>query len=476
LRFKYRSPRLAVLFGTAVVLALLAFLQYRWILQASEAEEKRLQEDLNIAMSRFAEDFGAEMRLLAPPGRPEPPPFGETREDLLERAAARYERWMAAPRHPELLQYFEETFLPSLVQQHFPKKDNFDYEILIPDVRTGKVVYRSSPELVPADFRLDVDDSIRLPFPGAPRPPPPPNGPPMRPRREGPEGGIGWQLYARHRAGSLQSFTDDFRRRNLAISMGVFAILAVGIGFTFWSSERVRAMGRLQLEFAAGLSHELRTPLAAIRSAGYNLAAGNVAGEEEVVKYGNLLQEQGVRLSNMVEQALLFGQTQSRRNTYERTPVDVEDVIRKAIESCRATFPHYSGEVAADVSPDSPLAMTNANAMGHCLHNLVMNAMKYGESPGSITVIVRPDLTRKNPELAITVENRGAGINRADLPRLFEPFYRGANAGGASGSGLGLYIVKSIIESLDGRVTVSSSATGTRFTLHVPALIPSVEV
>ena len=218
----------------------------------------------------------------------------------------------------------------------------------------------------------------------------------------------GWELYANHRAGSLQSFADQFRRRNLIVSFSVLGILAIGIAFTFLSSERVRALGRMQLEFAAGLSHELRTPLAVIRSAGYNLAVGNVTGGEDVARYGKVLQEQGLRLSDMVEQALLFAQAQSGRNQYERTPVELAGVIDRAIDSCRAVLSQYPCEIVANVEPALPLAMTEPNALGQCLHNLLMNALKYGRCPGSVHITARKDSAKA--EIEIAVENEGPGI------------------------------------------------------------------
>jgi signal transduction histidine kinase len=80
-------------------------------------------------------------------------------------------------------------------------------------------------------------------------------------------------------------------------------------------------------------------------------------------------------------------------------------------------------------------------------------------------------LNEGEPEVDIAVSSRGSAIDKSDLLHLFEPFFRGKNTEGIPGSGLGLYIVKSIMESLGGSVTVSSSENeGTRFTLHIPAI------
>jgi signal transduction histidine kinase len=386
-------------------------------------------------------------------------------------------RGFGGPRPPFMLRgweiirlddtYLSAVFFPFLIERHFAKQGDFDYDILVAQSETGRVLYSTSPGATLADFQ-NADATVRLSPMGFGGPPPGRGrggGPPPPPLS-------GWELYARHHSGSLQSFANQFRQRNLAISFGIFAILAIGIAFTVLSSERVRAMGKLQLEFAAGLSHELRTPLTVIRSAGYNLASGKVAEAGDVVRYGNVLQEQGLRLSDMVEQALLFAQTQSGRNRYQRNPVDVAEVIRRAIQSCDAMRPKYPSEIAAEVDPNLPLALTDADAIHHCLHNLLVNALKYGTTPAQIRVTAAADLTGREPQIAIAVENRGTPVNPADLPHLFDPFFRGKNTDGVPGSGLGLYIVKSIMESLGGRVTVSSlDAGGTRFTLHVPAIV-----
>jgi len=405
--------------------------------------------------------------IMRAPGPPQgPPDFGRPRD-----------REFGPPPGPaawEIVRLnrkvFDETFLPFLVQRHFSKQGDFDYDVVVAEAGTGTVVFKSSPGLVLSNFEQATDASIH--FAGddigrLARFGPLPEG---RFRPVGAESMRGWQLYAKHRTGSLQTFEDQFRRRNLLLSFGVLTVLAIGIAFTFISTERVRALGRMQLEFAAGLSHELRTPLAVVRSAGYNLATGNVRREEEVVRYGKVLQEQGLRLSDMVEQALLFAQAQSGRNTYERTPVDVSEVIDKAIDSCRAVLPKYPCEIVAKIPSGLPLAVSEPNALGHCLHNLLMNALKYGQSPGLINVTARPQLSSQPGEIEIAVESAGPGIDPSDMPHIFEPFFRGKNAATIPGSGLGLYIVKSIVESLGGRVEVSSSDLTTRFTLHIPAM------
>jgi signal transduction histidine kinase len=168
---------------------------------------------------------------------------------------------------------------------------------------------------------------------------------------------------------------------------------------------------------------------------------------------------------------LLFAQTQSGRSRYQRNPVDIAEVLNKAVRSCQSILPKYPGDINVETDPNLPLALTDAEAINHCLHNLLVNALKYGPSPGHVRVTATPDFDKAEPEVTIAVANRGATIETSDLPHLFEPFFRGKNSNGVPGSGLGLYIVKSIMESVGGSVTVSSTENeGTMFILHVPAM------
>jgi signal transduction histidine kinase len=121
------------------------------------------------------------------------------------------------------------------------------------------------------------------------------------------------------------------------------------------------------------------------------------------------------------------------------------EVLNKAVRSCQA-IPRNIRRDKVETDPNLPLALTDADAIHHCLHNLLVNALKCGPSPGYVTVTATPNLKEGEAEVAIAVANCGSAIDASDLPHLFEPFFRGKNTDGVPGSGLGLYIVKSIME------------------------------
>src|SRR5207245_7995275 len=117
---------------------------------------------------------------------------------------------------------------------------------------------------------------------------------------------------------------DQGRKLRLAVSCGVLLVLGAGLVTVVISSQRARTLGRLQMEFAAGVSHELRTPLAVIRSAAHNLRRGIVRDKEGVEQYATMVEDEARRLSDMVDQVLLYSETQLGRKKYAFARVDAK--------------------------------------------------------------------------------------------------------------------------------------------------------
>ena len=126
-----------------------------------------------------------------------------------------------------------------------------------------------------------------------------------------------FELRLKHREGSLEAAVNNNRLRNLGISFGVLILLGASIVFLLLSTNRARRLAQQQLEFVAGISHELRTPLAVLKSAGENLADGVIQEKDHTRKYGELIKNEVMRLSEMVEKALAYAGIQSGKQRYE---------------------------------------------------------------------------------------------------------------------------------------------------------------
>jgi signal transduction histidine kinase len=287
------------------------------------------------------------------------------------------------------------------------------------------------------------------------------------------EGGR-WQLVVKHRSGSVEDAVAAGRRRNLAVSFGILLVLAVGMGMLVVWTGRAQRLAALQVEFVAGVSHELRTPLAVISSAADNLAAGVVEASGHVKQYGTLIGSEARRLSGMVEQILLFASGEARQRPYEIRPVDVREIVNRVLSGADGMIDEADFTVDKQIQPGLPPALADAGALTQCLQNLISNAVKYGRNRRWLGIRGKLVETDRGPVIEVRVEDKGMGIDREDLPHIFEPFYRGRAVRSAQihGTGLGLSLAKRITEAMGGRLSVMSvPGSGSAFTLHFPAVV-----
>ena len=277
-----------------------------------------------------------------------------------------------------------------------------------------------------------------------------------------------WRLLVVHPSGSLESAVNAARRRNLIVSSSILAVLGASMGLLVFSTRRAQELARQQMEFVAAVSHELRTPLAVIRSAGENLADGVVRDEEQIHKYGDLVRNEGRRLTEMVEQILEFAGIESGQRGFALRPVALAPMLHEIVDSSRGLIDAARIQVEYDIPDRLPPVLGDEAALRRAFQNLVANAIKYGEAGGWIGVRAR----HTGREVLVTIADRGIGIAPADQGRIFEPFYRAPEviAAQIQGAGLGLSLVKRIVDAHGGRISVRSApASGSEFTVVLPA-------
>jgi len=281
----------------------------------------------------------------------------------------------------------------------------------------------------------------------------------------------GWKITAVHRAGSLDAAVAQLRRRNLAISFSILAVLATSIGMVLISTARAQRLARQQIEFVSTVSHELRTPLAVICSAGENLADGVVNDREQLETYGKLVRDEGRRLTEMVEQVLSFAGLQSGLRKQTFVPVDLADIVEQTLQDLDMVIHEDGFTVERAFSRDLPLIMADPVSLRRAVHNLITNAIKYSGSERWIRI----SIVTEEQWVRLTVEDRGVGIASADLSHIFEPFYRCRTAVEAQihGSGIGLSLVKKAIDQHGGEVSVTSTpGCGSSFSMALPITRP----
>jgi len=291
-----------------------------------------------------------------------------------------------------------------------------------------------------------------------------PGGPPGR------DGVPRWTVHVLHRAGSLDIAVSHARLRNLLVSFGVLVLLGASMGLVLVTTGRARRLAAQQIEFVAGVSHELRTPLAVIRSAAENLADGVVADPKQVKRYGDVIAGEGRRLTQMVEQIMEFAGFESGRATLDVRPADLGGIIEEALRGADPLVREHHATIERRGTTELPAVLVDPSAVSRSLQNLIVNALKYGGAPPAVVIDARrADGARR--EVTVTISDNGSGIAARDLPHIFEPFYRGGDATARQihGSGLGLSLVKRIVDEMGGRITVRTEAgKGSAFTLHLP--------
>jgi signal transduction histidine kinase len=393
------------------------------------------------------------------------------------------------------LDFIRQQFLPGLARKHFADAEGSAYQVaVVSKADPARFIWISEPAPVQRRFSswdaaadllaLRPEDFLTLPVLAPAEgggqgqgqagtavqtdvPARWMGGPGLRSIMRGTE--AQWRLLVKHRSGSLEAVLASTRRRNLAISFGILFVLGAGVAVIITAARRAQTLARLQMQFVAGISHELLTPVAVIRSAAENLVDGVIETPQEVNHYGAVIEREGERLTDMIQQTLAFAAVQSKRSDFR--PVDIAEVIHDALESCGPAVKEAEVDVALRIDSGVSAVMGDQTALIHCIRNLVANAAKYG-GDGRWIGISAGKLSVKGREFVeIAVEDRGRGIPPQDLPHIFEPFYRGREVAGSRfhGTGLGLGLVKEIVENHRGKVSVKSALNrGSTFTILLP--------
>jgi len=273
-----------------------------------------------------------------------------------------------------------------------------------------------------------------------------------------------WQLVLQHPAGSLEAAVTKARRRNLGISFGVLAVLSVSVFMISINAQRSKQLAAQQMDFVATVSHELRTPIAVIRSAAQKLAAGVIPDAARAREYGQLHPPRGPAPPNQVGEVLEFAGISGGKRQFAIAPTAIGRLTTDVMESCESLIRDAGFAMELAVAPSLPLVNLDESAYRRALTNLVTNALKYGGDGKwlAVTVFLAPD--RK---IAVSVADKGRGIDAKDVPHIFDAFYRGGFAKDRQihGNGLGLSLVQRITDAHGGSVSVQTSSAGSTFTM-----------
>lgn len=227
---------------------------------------------------------------------------------------------------------------------------------------------------------------------------------------------------------------------------------------------RLKEVDELKEEFFSHISHDLRNPLTALRGAAQLLVQGKIGAlGERQLRMLHIIDESAERMLVMVNQILEFTRLRAHLMPLERHPVDLAKVAARALDELHPQAEEAGVALSTTTSGADFSVLGDEAGLIRTVVNLVGNAVKFTPRGGSVVAQVRDWGT----EVEVRVTDTGVGIAAADLPRIFDP-YRQVHAG-RKGSGLGLAVVKGLVEGHGGRVTVESEpGKGSCFTVTLP--------
>ncbi|MFZ5516249.1 MAG: response regulator [Candidatus Zhuqueibacterota bacterium] len=223
---------------------------------------------------------------------------------------------------------------------------------------------------------------------------------------------------------------------------------------------------RLKSDFVSSVSHELRTPLASILGFSSTILRDKEMGEDIRNEFLKIIHDESLRLSNLIENVLSISRIESRTVAYTPKPIQLDQIVKEVYDTQKIQCDARGITFEYTIENHVPTITADRDAIKRALLNLVSNAVKFSQVNGFVKIA----LTRNGEYAALEVEDHGLGIPEKDLSRIFQKFYRVDRPGmEIQGTGLGLPIVKDIIEYHKGKIEVTSAeGKGTRFTILLP--------
>jgi signal transduction histidine kinase len=337
--------------------------------------------------------------------------------------------------------YIQENFLPEIIPGALSKCDidvrNTDLALAVYDEHKGEL-YASAP----AANGPEVSMAFGSIFPR-------------------------WDLALGYKNTTIEALASDNFQKNLMLTLFVFSLLIFGIILTLRATAREMRLAQAKSTFVSNVSHELKTPLALIRLFAETLELGRVKSSEKAHEYYRIINNESRRLTQLINNILDFSKIEAGRKEYQFVESDVAEVVEDVVRSYEYQIVNAGFEMRTDIDHDLPPVPIDRDAISQAVLNLINNAVKYSDESKEVAVRVRG----RDNAIAIEVADKGIGIPRSEHEKIFEKFYRVSTGlvHDTKGSGLGLALVKHIVEAHHGKILIESApGKGSRFTILIP--------
>jgi signal transduction histidine kinase len=228
---------------------------------------------------------------------------------------------------------------------------------------------------------------------------------------------------------------------------------------------RIEELNRLKSYFVSSVSHELRTPLTSIQLFAETLKKGKIKSQRKKKEYYDIIYRESERLSRLIDSVLDFSRVERGTKEYHFTLIDPQKTIRNAVDFFQNQLKGKGVRLTVQIAKPIPPMWGDRDALEEVVINLLSNAVKFSQKGKMVTL----RLYAVRDRIILVVEDKGIGIPEKDLSKIFEPFYRVRTDQQIPGMGLGLQLVKHIIDAHHGTIDVASTpGKGSRFTVSLP--------
>lgn len=339
--------------------------------------------------------------------------------------------------------YLQNTYLPNILSEKF-SPDQTGMNIWLRDWTSNEIIATNNPQArydrEKIQFEQDFTDFFDY-----------------------------WEIEVAFTDASAIAASNESLIKSLTVLIGAMLLLIGALVFLFISAQKERALAERQADFLANVTHELKTPLSVMQAAGENLADGRVKNQERLKSYGNHIFKEAIRLRKMIEKLLDVAKSNAGQSLINPEPANVKKLIYSFLDEQQKLIENKGFVVHTDISDEVPPVMLDTDNFKTILNNLVENAIKYSNDEKYLGI----SLKSTGNKVELKIEDRGIGMSKQNLSNIFDKFFRAEDTLTAQtkGHGLGLSIVKNLVELNDGEIRVESEpGKGSVFTVLFPIL------
>jgi two-component system phosphate regulon sensor histidine kinase PhoR len=278
-----------------------------------------------------------------------------------------------------------------------------------------------------------------------------------------------YRIGIRLKGTSIEDVVRARSKRNLMV-IGLLDVLLIGaVWLVYRTFKKELELVRLKGDFVSNVSHELRTPLSLIRMFTETLSMKRVPTEEKKQEYYTTILQETERLTHLINNILNFSRMEAGKKQYNFAPVDLNDVVKRVMKTFQSHLEHEGFETAIELTENMPSVLADSETIAEALINILDNAVKYSGTEK----FVRIGTGVSGNMIFIEVEDHGIGIDPQHQTKIFETFYRVSTGltNSIKGSGLGLSLVKHIMDTHGGTIELKSTpGKGSTLRLLFPSL------